>query len=134
MSGLSTHNNIEIVFRPPLKKKLFPVYRSGESKGLTGTFFFIFSKTIYFFFYFPPVHPNLNKLKLGRTIFKNPDLPTGSFFPTQPTGNDFLLKGGLSKTKSSHCQKLHSTLLPSLPYGDKKTLCLFFRKARQKIL
>ena len=34
-------------------------------------------------------------MKLGKKKKKIPDLPTGFFYPTRLTGNDFLLKGGL---------------------------------------
>ena len=44
--------------RPPLNKKLFPVYRPGGSKKADWNFFFIFSKKL-FFVTFPPVHSSL---------------------------------------------------------------------------
>ena len=59
-----------------------------------------------FFFTFPPVHSNLKKLKLGKK--KIPTSRLAVFFPTRPTGNDFLLKGGLGLRGV-----LHSGLVPS---------------------
>ena len=83
--------------RPPLNKKVFPVYRPGGSKRADWNFFFHLSKKIYFF-YFPPVHSSLKKMKLGKKKKrkKKSRPPDWQFYsPTRSTGNDFLLKGGL---------------------------------------
>ena len=47
-----------------------------------------------FFSSFPPVHSSFKNLKLGKKRKKTTSR-LAVFFPTRPTRNDFLLKGGL---------------------------------------
>ena len=85
-------------------------------------FFFIFSKK-YIFFTFLPVHSSFKKNEIMKK--KNPDLPTGSFFPTRPTGNDFLLKGGLV-----NLNKLHIKPTPTLQICTKSAVKISCCKGR----
>ena len=79
---------------PPLNKKLFPVYRPGGSKRADWNFFFhLFKKKK--MFTPPPVHSSLKKNEIRKK--KKKSRPPSSFLPTQPTGNNFLLKGGLTR-------------------------------------
>ena len=78
--------------RPSSNKKSFPVHRPGGLRRAYWNFFFHLFKI---FFTFPPVHSSLKKLKLGKKK-KIPTSQLAIFFPTRPTGNDFLLKGGPS--------------------------------------
>ena len=75
---------------PPLNKKLFPVHRPGGLKRAEWDFFLFFSC------YSPlPVHSSVYK----NGIRRGGGIPTSrlAFFKvTQRTGNDFLLKDGLS--------------------------------------
>ena len=67
--------------RPPLNKKLFPVYRPGGSKRADWNFFFsIFSFSFFFFFLVFPLYI-LVYLKKNKLRKKNSDLPTGFFLP-----------------------------------------------------
>ena len=61
-------------------------------KGPTGPFFHLFKE--FLFFTFPPVHSSLKKIE----IWGGGEIPTSRLavsLPTRPTGNKFLLKGGL---------------------------------------
>ena len=58
-----------------------------------NSFFHLFY--LKFFFFTPSVHSSLKKIEI-RKKKKNPDLPTGSFFPHPAHRRQFLLKGGLS--------------------------------------
>ena len=75
--------------RPALNKNLFPVYRPGGSKRSDWNFFLIFSK---------------KKISTSRLAV---------FFPTQSTGNDFLLKGGLMEEVSVNYLLSFSHFSPS---------------------
>ena len=78
------HPQIKIVSCPPA---------GWAKKGLLELFFSSFEKKT-----FPPLHSSLNKLKLGKKKKKNPDLPTGSFFPPPgPQETIFYLRVALWK-------------------------------------
>ena len=94
---------ISISMRPSSNKKSFPVHRPGGLKRAYWNFFFHLFKQ--FFFLLPPpppppVHSSLTKLKLGKKKIRTSRLAV--VFPTRPTGNDFLLKGGLITVKKKH--------------------------------
>ena len=81
--------------RPPLNKKLFPVYRTGGSKRADWNFFF---HLFIFFNTFLPVHSSLkkNEIRKKKKKKKNPDLSTGSFFsPPGPQETIFYLRVAL---------------------------------------
>ena len=70
------------------------MYRPGGCK--TGTFFSSFQQQQKKSFFFPTVHSSFKK----KEIREKKEIPTSRlavFVPTRPTGNDFLLKGGLIK-------------------------------------
>ena len=67
------------IVRPPLNKKLFPVYRPGESKRADWNFFSHLFKKKIFFLLFPLYILVFKKIEIRKQ--KNPDLPTDSFFP-----------------------------------------------------
>ena len=81
------------IIGPSSNKKLFPVHRPGGLKRAHWNFsFHLFN--FFFLNTFPPVHSSSIKLKLGKKK-KIPTSRLAFFSPTRPTGNDFLLKGGL---------------------------------------
>ena len=77
-----------LVFRHPLNKKFFPVHQPVGLKRADWNFFFHISPPIYFF-YSPPAVYYIYLCILYFFMFikneirkkKNPDLPTGRFFP-----------------------------------------------------
>ena len=80
--------------RPLLNKKSFPVHRPGGLKRADwnffspyfSPFFFFFSLTLYTLVYKNEIRNKKKKFPSSRLAF---------FLPTGPTGNNFLLKGGL---------------------------------------
>ena len=76
------------------------MYRPGGSKGADWNFFF----TCFQFFFFLTFPLYILKKKLNQEKKKKiPPSRLAVFLPIRPTGNDFLLKGGLiDMTKSSY--------------------------------
>ena len=99
--------------RPPLNKKSFPVVRLGgiilrlyPAAFFSFSFFFFFFKLNYFSYFssdfqtvFTIVYRLIRRLHQKKNISKKkkyfPAARVVLFYLTRPTGNDFLLKGGL---------------------------------------
>ena len=120
-----------VAVRPSSNKKLFPVHRPGGLKRAYWNFFFSSLPKNVFFYFPPPVHSSLKRLKLGKKK-KIPTSRLAFFLPIRRTGNDFLLKGGLIMANWAATHFFGRKILSI--FGKKKLFAEMKKKSPQSAL